>query len=619
MLDWMNPLSFAQTITKILIVWCAFYGAGFLAEKFTGIKKLFPLLPREISGILLLILLEIPLSLFGIMNRTVTPVLLFLFAIPGMLLLLQKVRNIKRSPELSILKIIAAVALLAVVLLNLTYASMPNLTFDDPLITYAVQPDRWLNSGRVYWLEETVFSGFPLTYEMMAVWPASLSSDRLNQLSVLQVFQMTLLFIALFRGMRIIEIKKKFRIPLAVTVLLCSMLYYWCSLAKTDTAAIMFITLSFAAAVRELNDKSLKQYTSWLFMGLALATKQTAVLLLIPFLLYKGYLFFASSAKVKLISLVCISIAPLTFAVRTMVHTGSPVYPVYQVSSLVKEEWKLLPAPEEITLMNDRDSEINNSRNFSVAKHVGIFMTSMEGILLLLLGGLGISFLRKDRSWLLFMPLIVFFITAIVVIWPPWWGVKYSILAYPFVALLAVRIMQSRSMFSSFYLAAVSIVSFVVPGFIFVASLAFPADYRYIVTKSVLTREWDTTSNYRFIISSPEGMTHMWLNSALPEESRILSLHEEKRYFYDNQIFVGWRHPATQPLYLENTLEEECVILDDLGIDYVTFYRANPCIMEMENRLAILDYVGHNDILEPVVSVSGGILVCRYNSPSVSR
>ncbi len=617
MLDWMSPLAFFQTLIRVTIVWIAFYGAGHIVEMILPVRKFFHLLPKEISGILFLVLLEIPLSIFGIMNRTVTPVLLLLFAVPGMLLLMRKAKNIKISHRLSVIQLIGMTALLGVITLNLTYASMPNLQFDDPLITYAVQPDRWLNSGKLYWLEETAFSGFPLTYEMISVWPASLSSDRMDQLSVLQVFQMTLLFIALFRSMQIIRIKKKFRIPLAIIVLLGSMLYYWSSLAKTDTAAILFTTLALAAAIRENRERKSSQYSSWLFMGLALATKQTTLLILIPFVLYKIYQFYSTSWKKNAISLFFISIVPLIFAVRTMIHTGSPTYPVNQFSFMVKDEWKLIPIPEEIRIINDRDSEIHASSNYSIAKHIGIFMTSMEGILLLLLGGLAVSFLKKDRSWLLFLPLFAYFAVAIVILWPPWWGAKYSILIYPFVALMGVKAMQSYSRFTSIFLAFVCLVSFVVPGFILFVRMEFPADYRYTVAKSVLTGEWDTSFGYQILMSSSEGMTHMWLNSAHPEGSVILSLHEEKRYFYDHEIYIGWRHPKTQPLYLDNTLAEECRILDAANIEYVTFYRRDPCIMNMENRLVILDHIGHNDILEPVITVSGGYLVCKYNSPNI--
>ena len=616
MLDWMNPLVFFQTLIKVAIVWIAFYGAGHIAEAVFRIRKICPLLPKEISGALFLILLEIPLSVFGVMDRTVTPLLLLLFAVPGLLLLVKKLRNIEKPKKVSPGMIIGLTALLVVAVLNLTYASMPNLMFDDPLVTYAVQPDRWLNSGRVYWLEETVFSGFPLTYEMMVVWPASLSSDRLEQLSILQVFQMTLLFFALFRGMQIIRIKKKFRIPLSITVLLCTMLYFWCSLAKTDTAAILFCTLALAAAVRELNDKSLKQqYTSWFLMGLALATKQTAILIVLPFVLYKGFHFIRSSARIKLVSLACISVLPVIFAVRTMIHTGSPIYPAHQIAGMVKSEWERIPPPEEILELNDRASQIYSSTNFSVAKHIGIFLTSMEGILLLMLGGLVVALLKKKQEWLLFLPLAVYFAASIVVLWPPWWGAKYSILIYPFVALLGVKAMQSRERFSSIFLTTVCVLSFVIPGFIATANIVFPAYYRYTVAKSVFAGEWDSSSGYRILVSSPEGMTHMWLNSYLKEPSVILSLHEEKRYFCDHTIYVGWRHPATQNLYLDNTLEDECVILDDIGVDYVLFYRSDPGVAEIEDRLLILDHIGMNEILEPVIRVSGNLLVCRYNSP----
>jgi hypothetical protein len=606
MLDWISPLVFFQTIIRVAVVWVAFYGAGHFVEKFFHIRKLFPLLPKEISGALFLILLEIPLSLFGIMNRTVTPILILLFSVPGMLLLVRKLRTREKAGKAPVLQIIGIIALLAVAFLSLTYASMPNLTFDDPLITYAVQPDRWLNSGRVYWLQD----------EMLAVWPASLSSDRLDQLSMLQVFQMTLLFLALFRGMQLMDIKKKFRATLAFIVLICSMMYYWCSLAKTDTAAILFCTLALASVIREMSERTIKPYSSWLFMGLALATKQTSILVFFPFLLYGGFRLWKESWGVKLTALACLALIPGIFGIRTMLKTGSPSYPVYQIPFMVKDDWKLIAEPEEITMINNRDSELYENRNFSLLKHIGIFLTSMEGILLLLLGGLGVSLFQKNRNWMLFLPLFAYFAVAIVVMWPPWWGAKYSILIYPFVALMGVRALQTRELFSSFYLPGVCIVSFIVPGFIAVPTLVFPASYRYTVAKSVIQGDWDMQFGYKVYPSTPEGEMQMWLNSFITEPSIILSIHEEKRYFCDHTIYVGWRHPATQGLYLDNTLEEECAILDELGIDYVTFYRSDPCIMEMENRLAILNHIGYDDILEPLITGSNGFLVCRYNSPN---
>jgi len=611
----MSLLAFVQTIVRVFLVWSAFYFVGFILEKPLKIKKILPLIPREITGILLFMLIAVILSLSGILNRTITPIIVILIGIPGMFVILPFAFRKLTSMPLSFYNILNASIFILILTISLTYASMPNLSFDDPLVTYAVQPDRWLNTGSIYWLEDTAFSGFPLTYEITAIWPASLSTDRIDQLSVLQVFQVTMLLVALYRGAQILVIRKKLRIPLATVVLSCSLIYYWCSLAKTDTEAILFCTLALSSIVREIKDRTIKPLTSWFFMGIALATKQTALLILVPFLIYGIFRMHNSSWRMRFAALCLISLLPLVFAIRTFIKTGSPTYPVYSISSIVKPQWKLLPIPEEIALLQDRSSEMHPESEYSVLKHIGIFLTSMEGILLLFLAGLFFAIFNKNISLFTFVPLLLYFATAILVFWPPWWGAKYAILVYPFTALLGTSVIQTRRTFATIFLPLTCIVSIVVPLFIVSPSASFPGLYRYTVTKSVLQGEWDTSHNYRMYPSSPEGMAHMWLNSYIKEPSVILSLHEEKRYFCDQPVYVGWRHPATQYLYLNNTLEDECQILDNLGVDYVLFYRIDPGLFNMENRLLILDHIGINDILEPIVIVSTNFLICKYNSP----
>ncbi len=614
MLDWMSPIAFLQTMIRVLLVWSAFYWVGHMLEKPLRVKKLFPLLPKEITGILAMMVLTLVLSLFGIMNRTVTPIILLLLSLPGLLMIVQMFVRKVTSTRFSLYTAIFAVVFLAVALLNFTYASMPSLKFDDPLITYAVQPDRWLNAGRIHWLHETAFSGFPLTYEMTTVWPASLSFDRVDQLSLLQVFQMSMLLICLFRASQLMGIRHRYRLLLYGIVLVCTSLYFWCSFAKTDTMAIMFCTLALASSYEEYRNRNLKPYSSWLLMGLALATKQTAILVLIAFLPYALARIIREPFSVKVTAVLSIVLLPAIFAVRTMSVTGSPTYPFYQVSALVNDEWELLPKPAELIEINDRSSELYSDFDFSIYKHIAIYFTSLEGIFLLFIAGIAAS-LRKHHGFLSWLPVLAYCFAAIWVFWPPWWGSKYSLLIFPFIGILSVKFIQEHRRTSDYLLPTILAAAFIIPGFIFAPIYSYPATYRYSISSSVLSGRWNTRFGYRFLTSEGEGITHMWMNSNLTSDVVVLSLHQEKRYFLDHPVYVGWRHPATQELYLENTVEEECSILDGLGVDYVTFYRVRPMEADMENRIAILNHVGRDEILEPIAIISNGYLICRYNSP----
>ena len=233
------------------MVWLAFYGMGKLLRNPLRVDVVFPLLASELVGMLVFVFLTVPLSIVGVLSRTVLPVFLLIMAIPGALFVYGELRNRLPGLKPGILQILAGIFLLFVLFLNFSHASMPNLAFDDPLVTYAVQPDQWLGAGRIFWLEESIFSGFPLLYEMTAVWPASLSSDLLNQLSLLQVFQMSLLVVAVFRGLSILGVKKKLWLPVAATVLLTTNLYLWSAIAKTDTLCILLCTLALVSAVRQ--------------------------------------------------------------------------------------------------------------------------------------------------------------------------------------------------------------------------------------------------------------------------------------------------------------------------------------------------------------------------------
>lgn len=614
MTDWMNPAIFLQTTIRVLIVWLAFFGTGRLLRKPLRMDKAFPLLTSELLGMLVFVILAIPLSLLGIMDRAVCPILVLVMAVPGAFFTFDAIRAFPLKRFLSPFNSISLVIFIFVFLLNLSYASMPNMAFDDPLITYVVQPDRWLNRGSIYWLSETIFSGFPLFYEMSSVWPAALSSDRLNQLSVLQVFQLSMLVLAVFRGLQMLQVRRRLWLPVGVVVLSVTNIYYWCALAKPDTMALMFCTFALAAALRQKKTafSHRSPLSAWLFMGLAMATKQTALLVFIPFILFNFREYLRYPLKFKLLSLIVLAVVPGAYGVRTLLATGSPFYPEMPVQTMLREEWRFR-IPEEQGMLAQRTSEYYAHRHFSTAKHVGVFFAYMEGcVLLLFTGAVASAFLGQWRETLLMLlPIIVFFILAIMVFWPPWWGNKYALIIYPFAAMLGAKMAENLK-HDRAVLSLVAVCSFVVPGFFAVAGNPYPVAYRITVLRSILQSHWDIDSGYGRWISTPEGIAHMWANQALPDDAVIFSLHEEKRYLFDGTVIVGWRHPLGIRMYLDNSLEDELMILDSLRVDYLSFYRYDPTVGEQENRLAILDHIGAGDILEPVIILEDGFALFRY-------
>ena len=132
--QWLSPLVFTQTLVRVAVVWIAFYGSGRLLRKILRIDSIFPLLPNELVGLLTFAALTIPLSLAGIMTRSICQILLFLPAIPGSLFIYSSVRKRLLSAKLSLISILSVLFLVFVLFLNFTHASMPNLAFDDPLV-----------------------------------------------------------------------------------------------------------------------------------------------------------------------------------------------------------------------------------------------------------------------------------------------------------------------------------------------------------------------------------------------------------------------------------------------------------------------------------------------------
>ena len=619
MTNWLGLEPFLYTLLRVTIVWLAFYGTGLPFCKLTFIKRHFELMPSVVFGMLLYSVLALILSLFGVMTRTIVAILLVPGAIYGLLNLVSSIRNssfIHHRP--GAVQLVLGSLWLIIILTSLMFASIPNVQFDDPQVIYAVRPDLWLSSGAVHWLHETNFSGFPFMAELISIFPAALSSDRLDQLSILQVFQFSMLIASVIIGFKLLGVKRKMFFITAILITHVSVLTVSASYAKTDITCMLFITIALASLVRGILVKHENfDYTPFFALGLAFSSKLTSALFLIPFTLYAFYyLKKMFSIRTLAFSLLALASVPVLFGIRTMAETGSPTYPVFPIRSLLNDEYNSPPEPEEINRGNDR---ANNSSLFTmlpVPKNVAIFFASMEGVFLLLLAGAIAAAFRKSPLLWLSLPVLVYFVFGILMYWPPWWGAKYTIQIYPFVGILGAYYISSFAKKPLLLCSPILLVSIIIPGFVISPSTnaSFPDRLRYNIANSFISGDWNPgTHNFPGLhFQSPEVITHLWMNEIVPEGSTILSLHQEKRYFSDNRVIVAWRHPQSLYLFQDNSLAEEIAILEDLGVDYVTFYRNDPLPYELENDVILLDHIGTGMILEPVHIIQE-FVICRFN------
>ncbi len=619
MTNWLGLEPFVYTVLRVAIVWLAFYGAGIPFAKLNFFRRYFRLMPSVVHGMLFYSLIALLLSLFGIMTRTVVSLLLVPGVVYGLLSLVHSVR--KKSSllrKLQPVQIFLGSVLFLVVLSSLMFASIPNVQFDDPQVIYAVRPDLWLSSGSIHWLHETNFSGFPFMAELISIFPAALSSDRLDQLSILQVFQFSMLFASIIAGLKLIGVKKKMFFVTSILIIHVSLLTISASYAKTDITCMFFVTIAFASIVRGilLRQKSF-DYTPFLALGLAFSSKLTSALFFIPFIMYAvPYFKNKFSLKTVSVSVFVLAVVPVLFGIRTMVVTGSPTYPIFPVKQLLSDEYNSPPEPEEIHRGNDRAGNSSLFTILPVTQNVGIFFAIMEGVFLLFFAGSLIAVFRKSPLAWLSLPILVYSIIAMFVYWPPWWGAKYTIQLYPFIGILGAYYAGTFLKRPMLLASPILVASILVPGFIIAPSTNanFPASLRYVIAKSFVTGNWNP-GRYNFAglyFQSPEVITHLWMNEVVPENSTILSLHQEKRYFSDNKVIVAWRHPQALSLFLDNSIDEEIAILENLDVNYVTFYRNDPLPFELENNVVLLDHIGTGMVLEPIHIIQE-FVICRFN------
>lgn len=151
------------TAARILFVWLGIYGWGRMAGKALNAGPL-SRMPSVILGFILSFVYVQALSLAGLLGwPAILPYILSGSAATIYFLRKAAWRRGLKAGSTSMTLIFGTLAVILLIS-NVFRASRPN-TNPDPLTTYAVQPDRWLERGQIFFLEETRFSAFPVLGE----------------------------------------------------------------------------------------------------------------------------------------------------------------------------------------------------------------------------------------------------------------------------------------------------------------------------------------------------------------------------------------------------------------------------------------------------------------------
>lgn len=578
---------------RIAVVWLAFHGMGTFTHKYIFRDRIKNAIPKLVIGILAYIVLTFLLSLLNMLTRNILPFLVIIPAIYGALIIRRAAGNDFLKHELPYWITVPGAALLLVFLLSSVFHSIIPHGMVDPLITYAVQPDRWLDAGGMYFLSETEFSFFPLLGEMLAVWPASLSAGRLDQLSILQLFQMSLLIGSFIIASKMAGLKNVGYL-LALTVCVSSpILVKWGAWAKTDMTALFLMTAALAEILRKwlvCDDRRISLLT-WFLLGLSVATKLTAVFVLcavLPFIL--------TSVKWKegwrnyyLPGFALMVIVPLIFALRNYFITGEPFYPSHfpGFSSVDRWTFECVPCLSAARAYNHTTIFVNL---FSLFKSWGF-----PGLLFIAGCVYEIHGKRRKAIFLLF-PVMIYAVISCIVFNPTQWGAKYAIFFLPVMAATGLYFLRDRMKI---------VLIILLPLIVITSSVLSRIEFIYGFSTNPAPLEFEG-NDY-----PPALSLQLWMNENLPEGSRILSMWRPERYFSDHVIIVAQNHPDGIELFLDNSLEDELEILDRLDVQYIYFLMDDPLPENLEDHVELFSAIGPDKCIRPVISVSGSLL-CEY-------
>jgi len=609
MSGWLSIDSLAWSLLRIALIWLAFHGAGSLASRIRFAGKHFSLMPSIISGMLIYIALISLLSLFHVLTRNVVAVFILAGASAGLVFLYISLKKFIPRFHFSIRNSLAILPFLLagyILLTNLMLAGRPEMNFNDTQVTYLVQPDRWLDDARMSFIEETRFSAYPLTSEMLLILPSSLSIDRVDQMILGQLFEISMILVLILISMAMLNFGWKWYAPALISILGCSTILLWCHFAKPDATALLFVTVSLVILLKQTisRDDQIKDYSAFLVMGLALTSKFTVYLTLIPFFLMLYILLRDSSTRKPVIKgLFVLVLLPLIFAIRTVIHTGTPFYPHAPLKFLLNSQWRVPDIQLTYAVFNDRSSHFYPTIGF--LQNIWHYFGTWNSSLFLLISGFVLALKRNllKRRFIILIGIGLYSVLSIILFYPSWWGAKYGILLIPFAAIFGLQML--RRLKYGLILATVLTVSIY---FVYDTSISptehYGITFRNRLINSYISKEW-TASGLQMIEKQPELEATLWMNHYAPPGSSILSFYATKRYFSDHRWIIAWRHPPAMKLYLENSISDEISILQDLSIDYVIIENINPAPFDDENSIELFSRIGRGDVLDPVAFIDG--------------
>lgn len=537
--------------------------------------------PVIFSGIVFLISISPLLSILNLFTRNVLSVIIVMGALAGSCFFHRYLRqSLKRTgfPGLGTAALFLITGFL--LLSNLLRASIPD-TNPDALTAYAATPDRWLNNGEITYFEDSTFSGFPWTGEILSSWPASLSAGLMDQLSVLQVFQMTMLLAAAVTAWRLLSKGLNGLLLCVSACMSTSMLVEWASLPKIEMTALFFATVAFGILLKQYSaEDRIFTFIPFLAMGLALATKVSAYILLPSFLLLVLFVPVYRKLSVILPAILLMLIPPAVFAVNTYVHTGAPFYPNKLPFFSPDQEHVLFEVPE-ITIharanvaSNDLLVETEPDRFFT---NLGRLIESWGLPAYIFLFGI-IAALISRKQFRVFVPLgcmLIYAVISSIAFDPIKWGAKYAYLMSPVLA--AAGVAWSKGSFLNRY---------VFYGYLIVLLIVSSVHTRM---KSVFSYPFFSESiGFNSIDGVEVKPLHEWCNNNLPDGTRLLSLWKREIYFSDHEIIVIEKHPLGLRLFLTPSLGEEMALLDRMNIDFVYFKSDDPMPGKLERCIHFL-------------------------------